>query len=227
MNIAFETTWLAPGQHQAADRVRLNGRQLIDEGQFFRALYPSYFPRGNVEVNLEFTTHWQFNTTAAAEAFVLSHISQLPMTPTDNGVLQIICGAETSPQTIYSPSAVLEDVSIEYTGVGVDVTYKLRCQPFTTTQPSNTPAFTNPSSFAFVYQRGSNSIPSGNTTLAISFGTAFSSVPVVVASMAQQSGSEAVFCRILQNTVTTTGFTVEFSIPLPDSSSYVNWWAIQ
>lgn len=229
MNVLFETTWLAPGQAQAADRVRFNSKQVVDEAQFFRAAFSTYFPRGNVDVEFSFTTHWIFSSTALAENFVLTLPTFLPMTNADNGVLQCVIGAETpNPITIYSPSAVLVSAEVtEYQGLSVDVRYVLRCAPFQTTIPPNTPSFPNPNVYVYVIQRGLNSIGSGATQLAISFTTPFSSVPVVTAVMAQQSGSQAVAMRVLQNTVTVNGFTVEFGAPMPDGSSDVSWIAMQ
>ena len=46
-------------------------------------------------------------------------------------------------------------------------------------------------------------------------------------SMKQQAGSAGISCRVLQNTVTVNGFTVEFSGALPDGSSDVSWIAMQ
>lgn len=228
MQITFETAVLAPGGNQSASDVRVNGRQIIDPAQFFRAVSTSYFPRGNLEVELSFTTHWLLQGTTNAEVFVLTHCTYLPMTNTDNGVVQIVCGAESSPQTIYSPSAVLESVEIlEYRGESVDVRYTLRCQPFTSTVPPNVPAYPSGNLVTYVFQRGLASIGANATSLAILFSTPFASIPIVTASMAQQAGSAAIFCRILQNTVSTTGFTVEFSAPLPDGSSDVSWIAMQ
>lgn len=230
MNVIFETSYLAPGQAQAAKNVRFNARQVIDEAQFFRAATATYYPRGNVECSFEFVTQWIFTTAAQAEQFVLSSGSAYPMTNADNGVLQVVIGAETAtPQTIYSPSAVLEEVEVlDYIGRSVDVRYKLRCQPFTVTAPPFVPSLPPSDTSMYTILRGVNSIGSGATTLAISFGSVFSTLPVgLTATMSQQSGSQAIFCRILDNTITTSGFTVEFSAPLPDSSSKVRWVAVQ
>lgn len=228
MNVTFETAVLAPGGNQGASNVRLNGRQIIDEAQFFRAGTTTYYPRGNVDMVFQFTTHWIFNSLTLAENFVLSYLGALPMTNQDNGVLQVVCGAETnSPQTLYSSSAVLEDVQIEYIGLSVDVHYTLRGQPFSSTIPPNVPAYPSGNLVTYVFQRGLASIGAGAVNLAISFSTPFASVPIVTAVMAQQAGSAAVFCRVLQNTVTVNGFTVEFSGALPDGSSDVSWIAMQ
>jgi len=228
MQVLYETTWLAPGQIQSADKVRVNGKAIIDEALFFRAASATYFPRGDITVDFEFTTHWVFNTTALAENFVMTHISFLPMTASDNGVLQVICGAETTPVTVYSSSAVLESAEIlDYVGLSVDVRYKLRCQPFTTTIPPNIPNYQFPNVSSYVLQRGLASIGANATQLAILFTSPFSSVPIVVASMDQVTGSQAIFCRILQDTITVNGFTVQFSAPLPDGSSFISWIAMQ
>lgn len=229
MNVTFETAVLAPGGAQGAADVRLNGKQVVDDGQFFRSATTAYFPRGNLDILFSFTTHWIFNSTVQSENFVMGYLGSLPMTNQDNGVLQVVCGAEgATPSTIYSSSAVLESVEIiGYRGLSVDVRYTLRCQPFSTTVPPNVPAYPSGNLVNYVLQRGLASIPATNTSLAITFSTPFSSVPYVVATMAQQAGSQAIFCRVLQNTITVNGFTVEFSAPLPDGSSDVSWIAMQ
>jgi len=229
MNVTFETAVLAPGLAQGASNVRLNGRQIVDDAAFFRALTLTYFPRGNVDVVFSFTTHWIFASLALAEQFVLTHVTYLPMTNQDNGVLQVVCGAETnSPVTIYSPSAVLESAEIlDYVGLSVDVRYTLKCLPFTSSVPPNVPAYPSGNQLTYVLQRGLASIGAGATQLAISFSTPFASVPIVVATISQQAGSAGIFCRVLQNTVTVNGFTVEFSGALPDGSSDVSWIAMQ
>jgi hypothetical protein len=229
MNVLFETTWLAPGQAQAAKDVRFNARQVVDEAQFFRAAFATYYPRGNVECSLEFVTQWIFTSTQLAENFVLTVGTFYPMTNADNGVLQCVIGAETpNPITIYSPSAVLESVEVlNYVGMSVDVRYRLRCQPFQSSIPPNTPSFPNPNVYVYVLQRGNQSIGSGATSGTVTFTTPFSSTPIVTGSVNQQSGSQGIAGRILQNTITVNGFTFELDAAAPDGSYVFSWIAMQ
>jgi hypothetical protein len=228
MKVLFETTWLAPGDYQSAAQVRVNGKQIVDEAFFFRAASATPIPRGNLTVEFSFVTHWNFDTTTLAENFVMTHSSFLPMTNADNGPLQVMCGAESSPLTVYSQTAVLESAEVvSYIGRSVDVRYTLRCSPFTTSIPPNIPNYQFPDVVSYVLQRGVASIGAGATQLAISFTSPFGSKPIVVATMSQMTGSRGIDMRILQDTITVSGFTVEFSAPLPDSSSQVNWMAMQ
>ena len=95
MQILYETTYLAPGQIQSADKIELDGEQIIDEADFFRAATKTFFPRGNLGIEFSFTVHYVFPTSVAAEVFVLTLPGMVPMTNADNGVLQCLCGAET------------------------------------------------------------------------------------------------------------------------------------
>jgi hypothetical protein len=140
----------------------------------------------------------------------------------------VICGAESTPVTIYSPSAVLESADIvEYVGRSVTVRYILRCAPFQTTIPPNIPNYQFPNVSSYVLQRGIASIGATANQLAIAFTSPFSSIPIVVACMSQVTGSSGIFCRVLEDTITVNGFTVQFSAPLPDGSSFVSWIAMQ
>lgn len=229
MIVLFETTWLAPGQAQSACNVRVNGRQIVDDAAFFRAATQTYFPRGNLQLEFSFETNWIFNTTALSEAFVMQHLSQLPMTNQDNGVLQVTCGEETTPSTIYSSSAVLASAEIvEYIGLSVKVRYTLLCQPFTSSVPANIPAYPNPNELVLVYRRGSILIPALSTTLAILFSSPFNTTPgSVLVGVSGPTGSSVFDAWAEQDTINVNGFTAVFNVAAPDSLHYLNYWAIQ
>lgn len=127
MIVQFGSTILAPGGTQAADAVRVDGRQIIQEAQFFRGGSSAFYSRGNLSVSLQFVTHWIFNTTAAAETFVLTHVTDLPMGTTDRSTVICTCGSGGETIPIYMQNAVLESAQIlKYSGLSVDVEYMIR-----------------------------------------------------------------------------------------------------
>jgi hypothetical protein len=228
VNVLFETTWLAPGGTQAASRVRLNGRQLVDEADFFRAVTAAFYPRGNLGVVFSFQTQWQFNTTKDGEVFALTHISNLPMGPDDTGVVQCVCGYPPSTQTVYLNNAVLESANIvQYDGESVTVEYTLRGPSFQTDIPPDIPSYPDPDELTLVYRRSSVAIASAATSVAVTFSSPFTTNPVVVAVVTGVTGSVAIFCRVLSDTVTTSGFTAELSVATPDNTYTLNYWAVQ
>jgi hypothetical protein len=228
MRIVFETTWLAPGGVQAADGVRVNGQQIVDDADFFRAAASAFYPRGNLAVSLQFVTHWTFNTAKLAEVFALTHIALLPMGPGDLGVVQITCGNAPDTQLVYMNNAVLESARIvSVRGSSVDVEYVIRGPFFQTDVPPDVPGYPDPGELTLVYRRGTVALTNGATSQAIVFSTPVSTTPVVVCNVNGVSGSAAIFGRILSDTVSTTGFTVEFSAAIPDGTYTLTYWAAQ
>lgn len=223
MQVLFETAWLAPGQIQSAADVTIDGEQVIDDADFFRAATRTFFPRGNEFLEFAFTTHWSFQTTTAAEVFVLTHIGQLPMTNADVGPLQCICGAESSsPQTVYAPAAVLRHAAVRYTGTSVDVRYTLLIPAFTTSVPPNIPAYPNPNELVQVFRRGKQLLTPGQTSVAVLFSSPLPGNPgadpecYVTAS----SGSPTMDAWCQTDTVTTLGFTAILGAAVPNTGTY-------
>lgn len=137
MNVTFGTTVLAPGGTQGADNVRVDGQQIIQEAQFFRGNSAAFYPRGNLATTFQFTTHWIFNTTSAAEIFVLTHTANLPMTNSDRSTVTCQCGAGSATTPVYMANAVLESARImRYEGISVDVEYTIKGANFQTTAPA-------------------------------------------------------------------------------------------
>lgn len=228
MNVIFSTSWLAPGGTQAARNVRVNGKQLVDDADFFRAATMSFYPRGNQSVELRFVTSWQLASLRAAEVFVMTHARNLPMSVNDLGVVQCICGLPPDTQTVYANNAVLESANIVgYRGLSVDVEYVIRAPFFQTDVPPDIPSYPNPNELVLVYRRATVPIPAGVTSLAVAFSSPFGTAPVVVPSMCGVSGSTAIFARLLSDTVGINGFTVEFSGVTPDNTYTLTYFALQ
>lgn len=228
MNVVFETTWLAPGGPMAAGKVRVNGQQLIDEVAFFLAASSTFIPRGNLAVEFAFQTKWQFNTPMDAEVFSLMLPTMVPMGNNDNGIVQCQCGFAPNYQVVYMANAVLLSVKIvEIIGLSVTVEYVIRGPGFQTDVPPNVPGYPNPDEVNIVFRRSQVPVPANAVSLTVPFSSPFNTAPVVVAVMCGVSGSQAIFLRLLSDSVTTSQFTVEFSAPTPDSSYFVNYFAVQ
>ncbi len=133
MNIQFGSFVLASGGTQAADNVRVDGQQIIQEATFFRGNSAAFYPRGNLATTLQFVVHWIFNTANLAEQFVLLHTGTLPMTNSDRSTVTCTCGAGGETTPIYMLNAVLESARIlKYDGISVDVEYTIRGSNFQT-----------------------------------------------------------------------------------------------
>lgn len=228
MIIIFETTYLAPGQIQAADQFILNAEQIVDEAEFFRAATRTFFPRGNDSTELSFVTHWSFPTVVAAEVFVLTHTKQLPMTNADQGVLQCICGSDTpaTAQTCYMPFAVLKSAHIlRYIGTSVDVEYSIVGPGFTTSVPANLPTPPNPNELNVVFRRDHISLTPGVTTQAATYSSPLPGSPGVFpqCTVSGPTGSPTILAQTLEDTVTTNGFTAKFSAPIPGANFFLDY----
>src|SRR5436190_3255135 len=98
----------------------LNGHQIVQEAQFLRAAWSTFFARGNRSITLSFTVNRLFGSVENAELFFLGHYASL----SDGPATLVLSCANTD---ILVANAVLESVSEPtYTGVSVSVTYHFR-----------------------------------------------------------------------------------------------------
>lgn len=229
MQVLYETTYLAPGQFQSADAIALNGSQLVDKAEFFRAATKTFFPRGNVSVDFQFTVHYSFATTVAAEVFLLTLSGQVPMTSADNGVLQCLCGAENpaTSQICYMSGAVLKSFTItKVVGTSIDVRYSFEGPGFTTTTPSSgLPTFPNSNEITPVMRRGRVAISPGATTVAVTYSSQLPGNPGADPDcwVSGPTGSPMFEAWTLTDTSTTSGFTAALGVACPGSGYYLNY----
>jgi hypothetical protein len=106
-----------------AHDVQINGKQVVQDAQFLRALAAQPLARGN-EVNLlQFTVTRQHVSVAEAAAYVLTAFSSLP----GSGTATIICGASGEDLLTCTFSAVLEAMpKCSFLGTRTDTTFVLR-----------------------------------------------------------------------------------------------------
>lgn len=228
MIVLFETTYLASGWAQSADDIALDGEQVVDEAEFFRAATATFFPRGNIRTTFEFTVHYIFATQVLAEQFVLTLPTQVPMTNADNGALQCICG-ELNPATqvtcYLSPAVLRRARIVRQVGISVDVRYTVVGGTFTTQAPATgLPTYPNPNEVNPVYRRGQVAIGNGATSVAITFSAALPGLPgAVLASVMAPTGSDVIDCTIDSDTVSTAGMTVALAAATPNGNYILNY----
>jgi hypothetical protein len=225
MQVLLDTAYLAPGQAQSAADIVLNGQQVVDEAEFFRAASVTFYPRGNQRTTFEFSVNYVYATAVLAEVALLTFPSQVPMTALATGMLQCLCGAETpaTSQICYMPGSVLERIAVTQIGVSLKVRYFIVGPGFTTSTPGQgLPTFPNPNEIVQVFRRGKILITPGATTVAVVFSSALPGTPgcdpeCYVSATTGLAGFEA---WALTDTVTTAGFTAQLAAACPVSGTY-------
>ena len=129
MRISLNSIWLTnDGMSDLqswtdAHDVRLNGRQIVQDAQFLRAVAAEPLARGNAVNLLQFTVTRQHVSVAEAAAYVLTAFSSLP----GSGTATIICGASGENLLTCTFSAVLEEMpKASFLGTRTDTTFVLR-----------------------------------------------------------------------------------------------------
>jgi hypothetical protein len=138
MRISLNNIWLTnDGANDLqswtdAHDVQLNGRQIVQDAQFLRALAAQPLARGNQVNLLRFTVTRQHVSVAEAAAYVLTAFSSLP----GSGTATIICGASGENLLTCAFSAVLEEMPKgSFLGTRTDTTFLLRGGLITTSAP--------------------------------------------------------------------------------------------
>lgn len=129
MRISLNNVWLtndgATDLHAWTDAhdVRLNGRQIVQDAQFLRAVAAQPLARGNQINQLRFTVTRQHASVAEASAYALTAFSSLP----GGGSVTMICGAAGETPLTCTFSAVLEEMpESTFHGTRTDTTFVLR-----------------------------------------------------------------------------------------------------
>ena len=184
----------------------LNGHQIVQESQFLRAAYSTFFARGNRSITLSFTVVRIFDSVKNAELFFLGHYASLSDGP---ATLVLSCGNTD----IFVANAVLESVSEPvYTGVSVSVTYHFRAPKILTAYSLVT------TDFDAMTVPGTQSIPSGVSSHTFS-GLGFASVPTrIVGTVVGPAGSDIIFGMPVKGSFTTDGFDIVLSAATPNGN---------
>jgi hypothetical protein len=138
MRISLNNVWLTNDgvsdlqSWTDAHDVQLNGRQIVQDAQFLRALAAQPLARGNLVNQLRFTVTRQHVSVAEAAAYVLTAFSSLP----GSGTATIVCGASGETPLTCVFSAVLEEMPKSgFLGTRTDTTFLLRGGLITTSAP--------------------------------------------------------------------------------------------
>jgi hypothetical protein len=138
MRISLNSIWLTNDgmtdlqSWTDAHDVRLNGRQIVQDAQFLRAVAAEPLARGNAVNQLQFTVTRQHVSVAEAAAYVLTAFSSLP----GSGTATIICGASGENLLTCTFSAVLEEMpKCSFLGTRSDTTFVLRGGAITMSTP--------------------------------------------------------------------------------------------
>ena len=138
MRISLNNVWLTNDgvadlrSWTDAHDVLLNGKQLVQDAQFLRAVAAQPLARGNQINQLRFTVTRQHSSVAEASAYVATLFSALP----SSGVATIICGAYGETLLTCTFSAVLEEMPENiFHGTRTDTTFILRGGAITALSP--------------------------------------------------------------------------------------------
>jgi hypothetical protein len=106
-----------------AHDVLLNGKQIVQDAQFLRALGAQPLARGNAVNQLQFSVTRQHVSVAEASAYLLTVFSSLP----GSGTATIVCGASGENPLSCTFPAVLEAMpKCSFFGTRSDLTFLLR-----------------------------------------------------------------------------------------------------
>ncbi len=228
MRISIETTLLADPSlalgRVGPSRLSLNGQQIIDEAEFFRAAMPTYFTRGSAGVVLQFSVQRFFSTIKKAEAFALLHFGAIPL----SGLVTCICGESGDQQTIYLRNAVVESVPVSHSGTVVTVQYTIKGGAFEgDIPPEEIPGDPDTGESFITMRRGKVAIAANATSVVVTFSSPLSSVPVVLPHVSRPAGGAEIGCTLDEDSVTVNGFTVQLDGPTPDNTYKLNYTAIE
>jgi hypothetical protein len=106
-----------------AHDVMLNGRQVVQDAQFLRAVAAQPLARGNAVTVLEFSVTRQHDSVADAAAYVLTAFGAFP----SSGTAQVVCGASGETLLTCTFAAVLQEMTkCTFHGTRSDTTFVLR-----------------------------------------------------------------------------------------------------
>jgi hypothetical protein len=217
MKVQFGSIWLAPGLIECASDFTVNGQQVNDAVEFYRAAAVAFFPRGLRFDQISFSVTRKFDTSKEAESFVLSHFGDLAT----QGSLYLYCGYDDDQTIVRYDGAVIDQPVRTFKGTSVIVQYTFRGGiPITDSPP---PSYAEPNDA--MIKRNLEAIPLGNDAYTVTFSAAFTSTPVIVANLQCPAGGDRIFADVIDGTVSATGFQVQLSGPTPSSGYKLSWIA--
>lgn len=180
-----------------------NGQPILDVAQFINSDYATVYGRGDGPVEFTFSVTALFDSSAAALQFCALHREAIAV----QGDLQII--DDDLGVTLLLADAVRE-VRFFPRGAAVLVNYKFTGSHFTTTDEPDLSGDTD-------YVKAINqSLTSGTTSQAITYGAPFLSAPRGISlQLSAPDGGLMFGWQIRESSRTASGFTVDFDAAVP------------
>jgi len=195
----------------------LNGQQINDRFDLYRADYAKFSPRGNRSYTLGFSVRPQKDTLRASARHALEQFKNLPQ----QADLYMYIGDDADGEWVRFADAVIDSVPAFFQGASPGFQYNFCVgQPlFDESQPDVTPPDDD-------IKRGLAAITSGAETIAVVFSTPFSGTPIVTATVQIPDSGDYMTCQILDSTVSAAGFTARLNGPTPGVGYKLSWMAI-
>lgn len=213
MRITFGTAELA-SDDLALGRVgpvglALNGSEIVEAVEFFRAAYTTFIERGGRSQEVSFSVERFFASEARALRFLARHHDELPSA----GDLRMTLDGET----LALPDAKLASVGRgEWRGLSCRVNYTLRGSAWSADYdplPEPDPAMT---------RTGLATVAADALSVAVVFSSPLPAAPQWVPGAVLQmptAGGDVIFASPIADTITASGLTFALSGP-PSSSGY-------
>ena len=114
--------------------LRINGRRLVQEATFLRALQARMYNRKNVKTTISFQVSREHDDIITCQEFMLSHYYGLP----GSGNAKFVCESDSGSQaTLWLANAVLGVMDFYHKGVSSFHVYQLAGGMITTEDPSS------------------------------------------------------------------------------------------
>lgn len=212
MKILFSSTYLAAGEFESPNALRVGGQQVVQEAQLFRALQSTFYARGNHSQSISFSVVRLHNNEEDAGWFMLTHYAAIPKT----GNLVFTIGSGVSERSALLTNAVLQGTpEIRQEGCTTFTTYNLVGGLLSNTEaPDIDP-------YADVIRTETIAIPITTTRVTVTFTTVLPAAPRSVNCTVQKANAAALNITVVcieQDSITAAGFVAVLSAETPDAT---------
>ena len=208
---------LSGGSFEGPSGFSYSGNQINDRFDLVRAAQALFVPRGNRSAQVSFSVVRQSGSLRASERLVLSHFSDLP----EQDDLFLWIGTDADGEWVKFPGAVIDNVSSFYRGVspGFQYSFSVGAPVFEGPPPDVTPPDDT-------MKHGVEDIPDEATTLDVEFTTPFSGTPNISQPSVQiPTGGDDIRALVVADSISNTGFSVEFTGAIPGPGYKLSWQA--
>ena len=196
----------------------LNGQQINDEVQFFRALVATFYGRGNRSAAIGIPVTRQFGSLQGAEYFLATHFWTLPIQDS----LRLYSGLDADQRVLLFANAVIDQIQVgPAVGTSVPLRYVFKVSSPVVEDPP--PDLQQPTDD--MIKRGTTAITAAADHVDVAFSVPFASPPIVVGNIQRPVGGDQLWAIVRDATVTVNGFTADLSAPAPDGTYKLSWIA--